>query len=173
MSLMSNTQPDLDEILFNKLCQWIEKFKPKHQLEQPFLTRRLYGEIRPTVAGTYNLPLQAGDEQYAGPALGKLWTVQFVTLFGTPNDFSPVGSFTGATVYLGGGDTAGGSSAQVIFPSIGTVTQPGYQDFTDRTVWQYPNENLYLGVTVTGATVAKATAQIKEYNLADIQPKVI
>lgn len=170
MSLISNTA-DLDELFFAKFADFLDKFKKPHLDEAPFVTRRLYAQAVASGATTLKLVLSSGEGPQGGPATGKLWCVQFVTLFGA-NDYSPVANFTGATVYLAG-DSDNPTSSQVIFPALGTTTAPGYQDFTDRTVWQYPNEDLTISVVVTGAATAKSTAMVKEYNLFDIQPKVI
>lgn len=171
MSLTSTTTPDLDEILWKKFTDFLDRFKKQITTESKFVTRRLYAQQTSTGAGTMKLVLSAGDQTSGGPASGKLWCVQFIALFGV-NDYSPVANFTGAAVYIAG-DSDAPTSSQVVFPGLGSVTAPGYNDFTDRTIWQYPSEDLTIAVTVSGVATAKATAMVKEYNLCDIQPGVI
>jgi hypothetical protein len=139
--------------------------------DTPFFHRTLAGSGSIGGAGSFLVPLN-GPSGYPHPGQGKLWCVTRICLFGTAGDYSPVANLTGATAYIGPTSEAPQSSL-VLVPLLGSTTVPGIQTFGDDTVYQYPEEDLFINVVVSAASGAFATATVKEYAIDDIQPRVI
>lgn len=139
--------------------------------DTPFFHRTLNGSGSIAGAGSFLVPLN-GPSGYPHPGQGKLWCVTRICLFGNTADYSPVANFTGATAYIGPTSDQTQSSL-VLVPLLGSTTAPGLQTFGDDTVYQYPEEDLFINVVVSGASAAIATATVKEYAIDDVQPRII